>query len=106
MRIALLIVLGGLSAGCNATSNRNWIEVENYGESALYLDLASVTGNGQLRTFDTKLATPGWMGIFSKNEILNTYQIDCKAKTLRNVKGGFGRIGPRGYGKLLYERVC
>lgn len=103
-------------------SEGDWQMVENSGESALFLDTSSIHKDGPLATFWTKLASPSWLRRqFAKGEIRTKVQIDCATMTMRDVGGGIyvkgrlrfpfeelssGKVPSKGYGRLLYDRVC
>lgn len=110
------------TAGCAPAERADWQQIENYGESALFVDVNSVEREGPLATYWIKLDEPSWLGRqFGKNEVRTKEEINCTSKVLRSVAGGVyvngrlrypyeklsaGKIGPTGYGKLLYDRVC
>jgi hypothetical protein len=121
-RVTLTVTIACATWGCGQSDNAEWQQIENHGEAALFLDVSSVQQDGRIVIFWTKLDAPSWIERqFAKSEVRTKKQIDCASKTMRDVAGGVyvkgrlrypfekllsGKIGPTGYGKLLYDRVC
>lgn len=116
----LVVAVVTVVCGC-APRRDNLLQIESYDGSALYLDTRSIKAQGNLVTFKTTLRSNErrWFG--KNRELRKTMQIDCRANTWRDLDGGLydegrlsqrlerkmsGSIPPRGYTKLLRDRVC